>query len=262
MEIVIAFFMFLIGTFLGSFFTLAIHRLPLKQNITHERSYCPNCNHKLGFFDLFPIFSYLFLGGKCRYCGKKIARKYLYIELASGIVFLLFYLSFQMDWMWIEIDKLVALFFGIIFISTLILIAGIDQEKHEIQKNVIVVGLCISLCYILYLSIIEQISIDRYAIYLGLLLLFVLMDTLYLKRKGKSNYTIQILMLCMYLMLGVTPRIFVLAVIITFLCVAIKTSVLKFQKEKVENTMVPFGFYLCISSIVLMIIQNFLIYSI
>ena len=59
---------FIIGTLFGSFFTLATYRIPRKQDIMIKRSYCPNCKHELGFFDLIPILSYLFLGGKCKYC--------------------------------------------------------------------------------------------------------------------------------------------------------------------------------------------------
>ena len=75
---------FIIGTFFGSFFTLAVYRIPKKEDILIKHSYCPNCNHKLGFFDLFPVFSYIFLGGKCRYCKDKIRPRYLILELLSG----------------------------------------------------------------------------------------------------------------------------------------------------------------------------------
>ena len=79
---------FIIGTLFGSFFTLAIHRIPLKQNITHERSYCPKCNHRLEFIDLIPVLSYIAIGGKCRYCKEKINIRYFLIEILAGIIFL------------------------------------------------------------------------------------------------------------------------------------------------------------------------------
>ena len=63
MEAIIYLYIFLIGTVFGSFFTLAVYRIPLGKDITHTRSYCPNCNHKLSFLDMIPIFSYIFLGG-------------------------------------------------------------------------------------------------------------------------------------------------------------------------------------------------------
>ena len=71
MEYFLYFIIFCIGAVFGSFFTLAVYRIPLGQDITHTHSYCPTCKHKLKFLDLIPILSYTFLGGKCRYCKNK-----------------------------------------------------------------------------------------------------------------------------------------------------------------------------------------------
>ena len=54
-NIFVGFCMFVIGTLFGSFFSLATYRIPRHQDILVKRSYCPNCNHNLGFFDLIPI---------------------------------------------------------------------------------------------------------------------------------------------------------------------------------------------------------------
>ena len=76
--------LFIIGTLFGSFYTLAVYRIPKKQDITHTHSYCPNCNHKLGILDLIPVLSYIMLKGKCRYCEQKIRPRYLILEIISG----------------------------------------------------------------------------------------------------------------------------------------------------------------------------------
>jgi len=52
MDIILYILLFCMGTVFGSFFTLAVSRIPIGQDITHERSYCPNCNHKLSFLDM------------------------------------------------------------------------------------------------------------------------------------------------------------------------------------------------------------------
>jgi len=88
---------FIIGTLFGSFFTLATYRIPRKQDIVFKRSYCPNCNHGLGFFDLIPILSYIFLLGKCRYCKNKISVRYPLFELANGLVFVYIYILFGFE---------------------------------------------------------------------------------------------------------------------------------------------------------------------
>ena len=59
--VIIGFFMFVIGTLFGSFFSLATYRIPRHQDILIKRSYCPNCKHNLGFFDLIPILKNLYL---------------------------------------------------------------------------------------------------------------------------------------------------------------------------------------------------------
>jgi len=67
---------FIMGALFGSFYTLAVYRIPKKIDITHTHSFCPNCGHKLGFFELIPILSYIFLGGKCKSCKQKIRPRY------------------------------------------------------------------------------------------------------------------------------------------------------------------------------------------
>lgn len=85
----------IIGTIFGSFFTLAVYRIPRKENIIYVRSHCTSCNHRLEFWDLIPVLSYIFLGGKCRYCKEPIKPRYILLELLSGVVFVL--LAFAMN---------------------------------------------------------------------------------------------------------------------------------------------------------------------
>lgn len=91
LEIFIICCIFIIGTLFGSFFSLAIYRLPRKQDIVSSRSYCPNCKHKLNFFDLIPVLSYIFHFGKCKYCKEKISIRYLLLEVCNGILFVTLY---------------------------------------------------------------------------------------------------------------------------------------------------------------------------
>ena len=119
---------FVIGTLFGSFFTLATYRIPRKQDIMIKRSYCTSCKHELGFFDLFPILSYVFLGGKCRYCKEKISIRYPLFELANGVFFLLTYILLGMSWI------LVATL--VIYIA-LFLIVGSNVMKKKMTEEVV-----------------------------------------------------------------------------------------------------------------------------
>jgi prepilin signal peptidase PulO-like enzyme (type II secretory pathway) len=88
MEIIIA---AIIGACFGSFITAASYRLPREENLISESSKCPKCNHKLGWRDLFPIFSWLFSGAKCRYCEAKVSARYPLTELVTAGAFAVLY---------------------------------------------------------------------------------------------------------------------------------------------------------------------------
>src|SRR5574344_2034704 len=157
MEMIIFYILiFCIGTVFGSFFTLAVYRIPLHQDIIHKRSYCPNCNYRLSFLDMIPILSYVFLGGKCRYCKKKIRARYLLLEILTGLVFLLFAISLNLNFYSIQISKLSYLIFGLLYIVGIIIIAGIDKEKHNISKPVILYEVVVLTLYMIYLYTVEK----------------------------------------------------------------------------------------------------------
>ena len=78
----VALFFGLIG---GSFINALLWRIPKHKSIYFDRSECVKCGHKLGFFDLIPILSFILLLGKCRYCSKRISWQYPLIELVSGL---------------------------------------------------------------------------------------------------------------------------------------------------------------------------------
>lgn len=84
MEIFIA---AIFGACFGSFITAASYRLPREENLVSESSKCPKCNHKLGWRDLFPIFSWLFSGAKCRYCKAKVSFRYPLTEIITAGAF-------------------------------------------------------------------------------------------------------------------------------------------------------------------------------
>ncbi len=94
MESLILIFMFVIGLFFGSFFCVIGMRLGREEGFVKGRSYCDHCHHSLSFLDMVPIFSYLFLRGKCRYCHQKISPFSTFIELFTGILFAISYYSF------------------------------------------------------------------------------------------------------------------------------------------------------------------------
>ncbi len=73
------------GIIIGSFLNVCIYRIPKKESIIVTRSHCMSCGEHLKWYDLVPLVSFLFLGGKCRYCGTKLSAQYPLVEALNGI---------------------------------------------------------------------------------------------------------------------------------------------------------------------------------
>lgn len=76
---------FLLGTCLGSFSACLTSRLLTGESALSGRSHCDNCGHVLGAADLVPLLSWLFLKGRCRYCGAKVPAECFFTELLAGV---------------------------------------------------------------------------------------------------------------------------------------------------------------------------------
>lgn len=92
LEVVISIFFGLYGVVIGSFLNVLALRLPLKESVTLKRSHCMTCGHTLSWYELFPLFSYIFLGGKCRHCKSKISIQYPIVEGANGVIYVILFL--------------------------------------------------------------------------------------------------------------------------------------------------------------------------
>lgn len=78
---------FLYGIIIGSFLNVCILRIPQKESIVTVGSHCMKCNEKIKWYDLIPLFSYLFLQGKCRNCKAHISAQYPIIEGLNGVLY-------------------------------------------------------------------------------------------------------------------------------------------------------------------------------
>lgn len=122
-SIVICVFVFIFGSVIGSFLNVVILRTPLKQSLISEPSHCFSCGNRLKWYDMFPIFSWIFLRGKCRFCKSKISPRYMIVEAVTALSYLLAYLRFGFSW---EFWTAVLLF------PVLVVLSGIDIDRFEI----------------------------------------------------------------------------------------------------------------------------------
>lgn len=77
-----------LGLCVGSFLNVVIYRLPRHMSLAYPSSHCPKCEHKLSWYENIPLFSYIFLKGKCKNCKCKISVKYPLVELSNMILWL------------------------------------------------------------------------------------------------------------------------------------------------------------------------------
>lgn len=260
MEAIIYAIIFIIGALFGSFCTLATYRIPRHQDITHTRSYCPNCNHKLGFFDMFPVLSYIFLGGKCRYCKQKISPRYLILEVMSGASFLALFILMKINLIQINIPQLIVYGIFVLYLTYLFLTAWIDKENRKVEKGVSIFGIMISLIYIAYLCIVEKANIYRYAIYIVFYILVLILDTIVLRKFAKNKYINGLLFTLITMAIFTKEQIAFLTVAFTCLIVAIymviaKLKMLKNKSMKTDKQIsktLPIAFYMCVSNLILL----------
>ena len=238
--------LFIMGSVFGSFFTLAVYRLPRKENITYVRSHCTSCNHKLNFLDLIPIWSYIFLGGKCRYCKEKIRSRYILLEIFSGLVFLLIALSLKISAM-SSIMEFINLAFIYLFMCAVFIIGGIDKETYKIHEGTILYGIIVALMYGIfntYRGMTMKYALIGFLVYPSL---FFLINLVMRKIKKPEDLPIgfgdieYIALIGLFLGFGMQTLSLLLGIIISILYVVI----LKIIKQKNK---IPFGFLLSIST--------------
>ncbi|MCH5274832.1 MAG: prepilin peptidase [Lachnospiraceae bacterium] len=123
LKIAICAVVFLYGSVIGSFVNVCILRLPRKESVVKVRSHCENCGYQLKWYDLVPIFSYMFLGGKCRKCKTRISPQHLVLEVLNGGLYVLVFCVCG-----IGVEALLFCLAG----SALLVLSFIDWKTYEI----------------------------------------------------------------------------------------------------------------------------------
>ena len=139
-EIILYAVAFLYGIVIGSFLNVCILRIPLKESIARKRSHCMNCGYQLAWYDLIPLFSYLFLRGKCRKCGSHISLQYPLVEALNGVLYVLIFLV--NGW---SIDSVIYC----LLTSALIVLSVIDFRTYEIPIGINLFILALGLIHLL-----------------------------------------------------------------------------------------------------------------
>lgn len=128
----------LLGLKIGSFLNVCIYRISREESISFPQSHCTSCGYILKPKDLIPVFSYIFLGGRCRSCKEKISIRYPLVEILNACLYLLIYLKygFTLDF-----------FKFCLFVSLLIVIAFIDFETKYVYNSTVIFGVVSGLVF-------------------------------------------------------------------------------------------------------------------
>ncbi|MDH4067854.1 MAG: prepilin peptidase [Dehalococcoidia bacterium] len=143
MEIVLIVIFTFLGLAVGSFLNVCIDRLPQNKSIVLPPSHCEACQHKLAAKDLIPVFSYLRLRGRCRYCQASVPSRLFWVELATAVIFAL------LCWHYGLSPELgIMIFYACLFI----IIFVVDLEQGLILNKLVYPGMLVAFLLALYPS--------------------------------------------------------------------------------------------------------------
>ena len=238
MFIYLSIMFFIIGTIFGSFYNVVGYRVPKGESLLYPSSHCTKCNHKLTPLELIPIFSFLFLGGKCHKCKEKISWFYPIFEFLSGLAFMFSFIIFGLS-----IDCLLS----IVFVSMLLIIIVSDYQTMIIPDEVLIV-FSVLILVIKYsiggFSLVGISILNGIGSFLFMLLLKLFGDFIFKKESMGGG---DIKLLGVYgIVLG-----FPISIVSVFLAAIIGLPIsLVFLKVKKSHE-IPFGPFLAVSAIVL-----------
>lgn len=243
MEILYIIFFFILGTCMGSFFTVVGYRLPEGGSIIKpKRSYCPNCKNSLTPIELIPLVSYIIQGGKCKHCHKKISMFYPLIEFLSGLLFALSYYSFGFS-----PDLVIS-----IALSSLLLIVIITDINYLIipDEVTIVISIIIFICNIFKFGIMGSIYHLLYGLLMfGAMYLIMLFGNFLFKKESLGGADIKLMFV-----VGLTLDP-ILGLIVIFIAsfIALPISVIMLLNEK--EHVIPFGPFLVLALVLLFLMK-------
>ncbi|MEK7652208.1 MAG: prepilin peptidase [Patescibacteria group bacterium] len=252
---------FIFGTIIGSFLNVLIFRLPQEKSI-NGRSYCRSCNHKLDIGDLVPVFSFLLLNGRCRYCQERVSWQYVSVEVITGLFFSAAYymvfkgfvdLPFALGGLagigWLQI----IIFLRIIFIiSVLVVVFTIDLKHFLILDKVVYPATVVLFLINVVVDLLAKTSLLSSTAVLGLLSglgVFLFFGSIYYFSRGRWLGFGDV-KFAWFLGLAVPfPLIFV-NVFLAFMIGAVVGTFLLIMKARKLTSKIAFGTFLSISCVV------------
>lgn len=184
MSSLIGIYLFVVGACLGSFVGAMAWRMHERRNVVKERSECEHCHRTLSAKDLFPVLSWVWLRGKCRYCRSPIGLSAVLLEVGLGLAYVGSFVFWPYDWSTLSI---------VLFALWLVALAGmaflfIYDARHFLLPDVVIVPLIgAGVAMFILLCLLQATPVDQWPgkLVLGLLPVTGLYGALYVFSKGE-----------------------------------------------------------------------------
>ena len=221
---------FIYGLIIGSFLNVLIYRIPKGENIAWPGSHCPACSHSLKWYDNIPLFSYITLKGRCRYCNIEISMQYPLVEFINASIYIIMYIKFGLSADFV--------FFSLIS-SILVAIVFIDLKDMIIPDSLVLSILVLSVIHKIINYFMYNIPLNLKGSFLGLFLAGGLFLAIVLLSGGGMGGGDVTLIGSLGFVLGV--KYIFLNIFLSFISGAIISVFLLVSKIKTRKDPIPFG---------------------
>ena len=223
------------GLAAGSFLNVVIYRLPVKGKFFEKsRSYCPKCGAELKWYHNIPVFSYVFLRGRCAFCKEKISPRYPLVELLNAGLWVANYFVFGLSWNLLIWD---------VAVSALVAMAFVDIDTKEILYTFMIV---IALCGAASFFVPQEVPVVWWERLLGMAVVSVPMLILALITGGMGGGDVK-LYVAIGLLLG--WKLTLVSMIIAIVLGGIGAVLLIAMKKAKKGSEMPFGPYIALGVI-------------
>jgi len=233
---------FILGLIVGSFSNVCIYRIPRNESVIYPASHCPKCHSPIKPVDNIPLLSYILLKGRCRNCGGKISIQYPVVEFLTGIIYVLIFLIYGLS-----IQTLIY----IILSSALIIIAFIDLNEQIVPDVISLPGIGAGLIlsfFVPYISFIN--SALGVVVGGGIILVIGLAGSVIFKKEAMGGGDVKLAaMIGAFLGWKYT----IISLFLGFFLGALAGIFLILSKIKSREDMVPFGPFIALGSIIILL---------
>lgn len=240
MRIIYTIFMLIMGTIFGSFYNVVGYRIPNGLSIVKPGSFCPKCNHSLKWYELIPVFSYLFQQGKCRNCKERISIIYPMVEITTGILFAVSYYVFGFSY-----ELILAL-----IVSSFLVIVIVSDINYLIIPDEVTFFFCLLL--FLVRLIIDGFEASIFTLGYGLILfgimyLIMILGNWFFKKESMGGGDVKLMF---FVGMATGPILGIFSIFLSSV-IALPLSLMVYLKDR--DNVIPFGPFILIATFIIIL---------